>query len=107
MNGPVTTVACPNGHASTNRAVCTVCGVLISAPDRSATDSSPTVGAVPVAPALPGRNPGGARHLSAAPPIDPTEARHMATGESPVAPVHSLPPLPPMPPLELHGLRGR
>ena len=34
MNGPVTSVACPNGHASTNRAVCTVCGTLIPAEGR-------------------------------------------------------------------------
>jgi hypothetical protein len=84
MNGPVTTVACPNGHASTNLAVCTVCGTLIPADSREAIDTTPTATAVPLAPAGPVRAPGAARHLAAAPPIDPTEARY-------AAPVHALP----------------
>jgi len=93
MNGPVTTVACPNGHASTNRAMCTVCGTPIMADGREAIDTTPTATAVPVTPPAQARAPGAARHLAAAPPIDPTEARN-------VAPVHSLAPFPTTPPLD-------
>jgi hypothetical protein len=74
MNGPVTTAACPNGHASTNRAVCTVCGILIAAEGREAVDTTPTAGAVPAAPGVPGAT----HHLAAAVPIDPAEARYLA-----------------------------
>jgi FHA domain len=94
MNGPVTTVACPNGHASTNQAVCTVCGVPIAAPSHSPVDTTPTAGAIPIVPGLPvlpTRATGAARHLAAAPPIDPTEARHMA----PMAPAAPLAPAAP------------
>jgi hypothetical protein len=75
MNGPVTTVACPNGHASPNRTVCTVCGALIPAEGRDGA-------------ATPLRTEGVPRHLAAAPPIDPAEARHMTQ----LAPLPSLRP---------------
>jgi hypothetical protein len=49
MSGQTTTVACPNGHPSANRVICTVCGSQIAGTARPGIDTAPTT-AIPIAP---------------------------------------------------------
>ena len=66
--GPVSTVACPNGHPSIDNAICSVCGVLI-APPLSGSDSAPTIGRLDPSTILPVPGPGlPLRPLAAAAP---------------------------------------
>jgi hypothetical protein len=49
MSGQTTTVACPNGHPSANRVICTVCGCQLAVSIRPGIDTAPTT-AIPIAP---------------------------------------------------------
>ncbi len=69
MSGPVSLAACPNGHASVDRALCSVCGIPLMRPAATGPDATPSVPSMPIPPAGPPPAP-----AAAPPPVPGAES---------------------------------